>query len=86
MTVTRRDVLEALAALSDATAGRTTTVGRVAAALGTDEPTVRRHLDGLRACELALRRPDGRVRVTVTGEEFLALDIDELAILDFRAE
>ena len=50
--------------------------------LETDEGTIEPHLDGLVACELVRTYPDGRVRITVTGEELLALDTDELVIVD----
>lgn len=82
MTVTRRTVLERLAALSDADRRETTTRTALAASLSADERTVDAHLDGLAACELARAYPDGRVRITVTGEELLALDTDEMAIVD----
>lgn len=80
MSVTRRAVLVALARLSDAESGATTTVGALADALGTGERAVAAHLDGLAACELA-RRDGERVRITVTGEEFLALDVDDAVVV-----
>ena len=55
---------------------------RVATAVDADERVVGTHLDGLCARALARTESDGRVRVTVTGEEFLALDTDDAAILD----
>jgi len=75
-------VLEQLAAASDAARRETTTVEGVAAALDGDERAVEAHLNGLAACELARIEPDGRVRVTITGEELLELDIDETVIVD----
>lgn len=82
MSVTRRAVLEQLAATSDADQRETTTTAVVAAALNTDEGTIESHLNGLAACELVRTYPDGRVRITITGEELLALDTDELVIVD----
>lgn len=82
MSVTRRTVLEQLAAESDAGRGETTTIDALAAALAADEEHVEARLDSLTACELARTRPDGRVRVTVTGEEFLELDPDQGVIID----
>lgn len=82
MTLTRREVFEALASMSDADAGRRTTVAALAAELDADERTVGDHLDALRACELAVRSPDAGVRVTITGEELLALDVPDVAIVD----
>ncbi|VTT86356.1 hypothetical protein DM2_2394 [Halorubrum sp. DM2] len=82
MTATRRTVLEGLAALSDADRRETTTRSALAASLSADERTVDAHLDRLAACELVRTYPDGRVRITITGEELLALDTDELAIVD----
>jgi predicted transcriptional regulator len=81
MPVTRRTVLEELAAASDAKARRTTTVGAIASELGADEGTIEAHLGGLLECELARESTDG-VRVTVTGEELLELDADETIVID----
>lgn len=82
MAVTRLTVLEQLAAESDARQRERTTVEAVAAALEADEATVEAHLAGLAACALARTAPDGRVRVTITGEELLDLDPDEAVIVD----
>jgi Mn-dependent DtxR family transcriptional regulator len=82
MFVTRRDVLEQLDAQSDADAEERTSVEALADGLAVDEPTVREHLDGLESCELARVAPDGNVRITVTGEELLALDLDEMIVVD----
>ncbi|GGJ05829.1 hypothetical protein GCM10008995_14540 [Halobellus salinus] len=82
MSVTRRSVLEQLAAATDATRRETTTFEALATTLDTDEPTVESHVDGLTACELAKPYPDGSVRITITGEELLALDTDELVVVD----
>ena len=82
MTVTRRAVLERLAASSDADRRETTTRAALAASLNADERRVDAHLDGLAACELVRTHPDGRVRITITGEELLDLDTDQMAIVD----
>lgn len=82
MSVTRRAVLERVAATSDAALCVTTTRAALAATLGVDERTIRSHLQGLAACELVRTYPDGRVRITITGEELLALDTDETVIVD----
>jgi DNA-binding transcriptional ArsR family regulator len=82
MTRQRRTVLEALAAESDATTGRWTTVASLADALDADRSTVRSHLEALEACALARIESDERVRVTITGEELLALDLDDGAVVD----
>lgn len=82
MSLTRRAVLAQLAAATDAERRETTTVETLASALDADTGAVERHLEGLAACELARVEPDGRVRATVTGEELLALDADELVIVD----
>jgi DNA-binding transcriptional ArsR family regulator len=82
MSVTRRAVLERLAATSDATRRETTASAALAATLDADERTIDAHLDGLAACELVRTHPDGRVRITITGEELLALDTDESVIVD----
>lgn len=82
MSVTRRSVLEQLAAASDATRQETTTIEALTATLDADAHAVESHLRGLEACELARIEPDGTVRVTITGEELLALDTDEMVIVD----
>lgn len=82
MSVTRRVVLEQLATASDADQRETTTTAALAAALDTDERTIESRLNGLETCELVRTFPDGRVRITVTGEELLALDTDEMMIVD----
>jgi predicted transcriptional regulator len=81
MSVRRRTVLERLATVSDAERQETTTVEGLIAALDADPATVNAHLDGLSACDLIRRTPDGRVRVTITGEQLLELDADELVEL-----
>jgi Mn-dependent DtxR family transcriptional regulator len=83
MSVTRRAVLERLAATSDAEQ-RVTTMTALAAALGVDEQVVESHVERLAACELVRTYPDGRVRITITGEELLALDTDDLVIVDSK--
>jgi hypothetical protein len=82
MAVTRRVVLEQLATVSDAAARETTTKRGLVAMLEADEATLESHLDGLAACDLATIYPDDRVRITITGEELLALDTDEIVIVD----
>ena len=82
MAVTRRAVLEQLATASDAGQRETTTTAALAAMLETDEGTIESHLNGLAACELVRTYPNGRVRITITGEELLALDTDEMVIVD----
>jgi len=82
MSVARRAVLEQLATVSDAAQRETTTTAAIAIALDTDERTIESHLNALEACELGRMYPDGRVRRTITGEEVLALDTDEMVIVD----
>lgn len=82
MSVTRRAVLEHLAATSNATRREMTTRASLAAALDVDEQTLDAHLDALAACELVRTHSDGRVRITITGEELLALDADQSVIVD----
>jgi hypothetical protein len=86
MDVTRFTVLEQLGGASDADRGETTTVEALATELDADEGAIEAHLDGLIACELARRDPDGGIRVTITGEELLELDADEMVIVDPTAE
>ncbi|MFD1564483.1 hypothetical protein ACFR99_13105 [Haloarchaeobius amylolyticus] len=81
MAVTRREVLEHLATASDGET-RETTIEALAAALEADERTIESHLHGLADCELARIRSDGSARVTITGEELLELELDELVIVD----
>jgi hypothetical protein len=82
MPVTRRTVLERLAVATDATRGETTTIEALAVTLDVDERTVKSHLNGLEACELARVAADGETRVTVTGEELLALHTEDPIVVD----
>ena len=82
MDVTRLTVLQQLAAASDAARGETTTVASLASRLQVEEGTIEDHLIGLISCELARMGDGGDVRVTITGEELLALDTDEAVIVD----
>ncbi|WP_049906715.1 hypothetical protein [Halorubrum tebenquichense] len=82
MNVTRRAVLQQLAATSDAERKETTSIEALTAALGIEASTVESHLNGLEACELARSETGGRVRVTITGEQLLELDTDEAVIVD----
>lgn len=85
MTVTRRVVLEELAASSDAARGDTTTIGSIASSLNTDEHVVEEQLEALVTCELARLVDDENVRVTITGEELLELDTDDGVIVDTQS-
>lgn len=80
MAVQRRDVLVALADHSGAD-GETTTVGAVAASLGVDEAVAEDHVASLVDCDLATATDDG-VRVTITGQQLLALDLDGPVVVD----
>lgn len=82
MCVTRRTVLQELAEATDAERRETTTVDALASVLGANERTLEEHIDALEACELARVEADGRIRATITGEELLALDTDEVVIVD----
>jgi len=82
MSVTRRTVLEQLAAASDASRQEMIAIDALAARLDADEQAVEAHLHGLEACALARIASDGTARVTITGEELLALDTDEMVIVD----
>ncbi|RCU44368.1 hypothetical protein DU504_16540 [Haloplanus salinus] len=78
-------MLEELDRQSDASAGERTSVESLTDALAADERTVRKQLDGLVSCELADIDADGQIRITVTGEELLALDLDEMIVVDPEA-
>lgn len=82
MTVTRRAVLEELAAASGAEPPETTSVDALAAALEAEPSAIEARLDELVARELALRTPDGAPRVTLTGEQLLELDLTAGVIID----
>lgn len=81
MTATRREVFERLAAETDAETGRATTAEALAAALDAEREAIDAHLCGLEACELVRTAADGRVRITITGEELLALDVDDVIVV-----
>ena len=71
-----------MAAMTDAETATATTFEALASALDVDVTVVRARLNELTACELARTRPDGRIRVTITGEEFFGLPIDSRVIVD----
>lgn len=80
MAVTRRSVLVQLAQESDAKRQDTTTVEALAKSLDSEGETIEAHLAALQACELARVESDGAIRVTRTGEELLALAVDDVII------
>lgn len=81
MNATRDEVFETLAAATDPDGNGTVTAQDLAAALGADEEEVAAHLRDLVACELAVRESDDEFRVSVTGAELRALDVEN-PILD----
>lgn len=85
MTVSRLAVLEELAAWTDAERGETITIDSLVEALDSDWHEVGAHLRQLEHCDLALFESSRAVRVTITGEELLALDTDETVIVDPEA-
>ena len=50
---------------------------QIAERVGADRAEVRETLDTLGNYEFVKRTPDGKYAPTVTGREFLALDVDE---------
>lgn len=80
--MTRRIVLEQLATASDAEQEETTSIDALVAVLDADTSTIEAHLNGLEACELVRKEADRHVRVTITGEEFLELNTNEMVIVD----
>lgn len=82
MVVTRRIVLEQLASLTDAERRETISIEALASTLDSHERPIEAHLGTLASCDLARFDGDARVRITSTGEEFLALDVDGMAIVD----
>ncbi len=86
MPLTRRDVLVQLAAESDATREEMTNMATLASALDAAEDAISEEIDGLVACELAIRDSDDRVRVTVTGEELLDLDTENGVVVDLTSK
>jgi predicted transcriptional regulator len=52
-------------------------VSRIAESVECDPAAVREALDSLRSYEFVKTTGDGRYEPTVTGREFLALDVDE---------
>jgi hypothetical protein len=71
-----------LADASDAKPDSTTTISSLSSSCGVDEAALRSHLQALAECDLARLYPDGRTRVTITGEELLALDAADPVIVD----
>lgn len=82
MTVTRLSVLEQLASVTDAGRRKTVTLDAFAERFEADREVIEGHVERLEACDLARFHPDQGVRVTITGEELLAIDADDLVIVD----
>lgn len=75
-------MLETLASETDAESSETTTVATLASLLDAERVVVESHLSELETCDLARSTEKGLVRVTITGEELLELDPDDLVIVD----
>lgn len=86
MPLTRRAVLVALADATDAQAEETTTIDALGATLDVDRDRLETHLHALVSCELARWEAEGCVRVTTTGEELLALNVDDAIVVPPPAE
>lgn len=82
MGVTRHAVFDTLAAETDAATPQTAIVSSLAAKVDRNEDDVLSHLRALTACELAVRETETEFRISVTGEEFLTLDLNERVIVD----
>lgn len=82
MTLPRRVVLERLCSTTDPRRGETTTPAALASSLDVEERIITDLLHALEACELARWSSDGDVRVTITGEELLELDVGEGVVVD----
>jgi len=80
MTGRQRRVLRALVDLVEGSEGSVDAV-QVAERVGTDHAEVSEALDSLGRYEFVKRTPGGRYAPTVTGREFLALDVDEEAFV-----
>ena len=72
----KRRVLRTLVGISDDNGG-SVHVSRVAESVECDPVAVREALDSLRSYEFVKTTGEGRYEPTVTGREFLALDVDE---------
>jgi predicted transcriptional regulator len=72
----KHQVLQTLVELTDET-GRPVSASRVAESIGCDPAAVQTTLDVLCSYEFVRTPGDGRYEPTITGREFLALDIDE---------
>lgn len=82
MTVTRLSVLEELESVTDAERRETVTLDAFAERFEADRAVIEGHVARLVACDLARFHRDRGVRVTITGEELLAIDADDLVIVD----
>lgn len=69
-------MLQTLVAISDETQGSVEAT-RIAGSVEDDLPAVREALDSLRSYEFVKTTGEGWYEPTVTGREFLALDIDD---------
>lgn len=71
-----------LSPMSDATRQETMTIEALATMPDADTYAIKSHLHGLENCNLAKTTPNGKVRATVTGEELLEIDAEEVIIVD----
>lgn len=82
MRVTSDAVRTELAAATTPYGDEATTIAVPPAVLEIDERRIEHYVDALVSCELARRLPNGRVQVTVTGSELLALGSGDSVIID----
>jgi hypothetical protein len=82
MTEPRVAVLEQLADQTDPDGDRTTTIETIATSLSLGEDIAEEHVDGLARADLATFTTDGEIRITITGEQFLELEVDDVVVVE----
>jgi Mn-dependent DtxR family transcriptional regulator len=82
MTEPRVAVLEQFGEKTDPDGDRTTTIETIAASLGIEEDLVDEHVQGLVTANLVKLTTDGQLRITITGEQFLELDVDDVVVVE----
>jgi Mn-dependent DtxR family transcriptional regulator len=81
MTEPRVAVLEQLGQVTDPSGDRTTTIETIADSMDLEEGIAQKHVQGLQRADLVTVTPDGGIRITITGEQFLELDVEDVVVV-----
>jgi len=81
MTEPRVALLEQLGEVTDSSGERTTSIETIAASMDLEMDLAEKHVQGLQNVDLVTVAPDGELRITITGEQFLELDVEDVVIV-----